>query len=149
MKMIIIKNCMKNFYRNTKSTKKHWKIIAGILILVLAGVYLYNPVLRHRNHELSAAIQTLSYKSGATLEEVMPFEWDYVYRFTPYTPKEDMEYTMGVASRYVTEAKQDNIMQVYVVKDGKIVAFVKEKSNSNIEAKIPEVVKNETNEKSK
>lgn len=41
----------------------------------------------------------------------------------------------------MTEAKYDDMMQIYVVKDGKIVAFVNEKSNSNIESKIPEVVK--------
>lgn len=76
--------------------KKQWKIFFGILILVLIGVFVCNPVLRYRNHELSDALQTLSYKTDATLEEVMPFEWDYVYRFTPYTLKEDMEKTMGV-----------------------------------------------------
>ena len=127
--------------------RKRMIIIAGILVLVLAGVFWTNPVLRYRNHQLSDAIQTLSHEKEMTFEEAVPFEWDYVYRFTPNTPKEDMEKKMGLNSRYVTEVKYDDKIQIYVVKDGKIVAFANEAASSKIAGQMPEVIKYGTNEK--
>lgn len=120
------------------------KKICGIIVamVVLGAILLYvNPVLNYRNSQLQDALETLSYNKGVTLEEAIPFEWDYVYRFAPYTTKADMENKMGVTSRHVTEAKSDEIMQVYVVKNDKIVACYSDRMDSEIIEKLPEKVK--------
>lgn len=76
---------------------------------------------------------------------MIPFSWDYVYRFAPYTSEEDMEKEMGVKSRYLKEVKSDDMFSVYVVKDNKIVAYVNEKGNQSVISQIPEKVKNGEN----
>lgn len=134
-------------HKLTFMKNRRGKTVVCILVLVLVCTFFIDPVLRYRNHELSDAIQSLSYKSGTTLEDVIPFEWDYVYRFVPYTPKEDMENKMGVRSRYVTEAKYDDMVQIYVVKNNKIIAFINEKIDIDIISQMPEVVKCGTNRK--
>lgn len=117
-----------------------------VIILVLAacflGVYfIINPVQKYRNNQLRKAVEALSSNAGTTMEAAIPFEWDYIYSFVPYTPKETMEDRMGVKSKYITEANSDDMMQIYVVKNNKIVAFINEEMELDKSLNLPEKVK--------
>lgn len=129
-----------------KSKKRIVRIII-VCVFVLCAVIFINPVVRYRNYELRSALQSMTYKGGGTLEEAVPFDWDYVYHFTPYMPKEYMTKKMGFESRYVSEAMRDDIVQLYFVKDDRVVAFLNEAMDSDIVSQIPEVMKYGTNQK--
>ncbi len=122
---------------------KNKKTIVGILILVVIVVALFifiDPVTRYRNHQLKDALQTLSNDSESTFEETIPFEWDVIYKIQPYTTKDDIEETTGVSSRYFKELDYDEMQQLYVVKDGKVVAYIAGRTDYSIIDEMPEKV---------
>ncbi len=128
------------------------KIVRKIVIAILiVGAIIYiNPILRYRNYQLRNAIQSAEYQDKDTLEKIIPFEWDAVYRFTPYMTNEDMAEEMGFKSRYVSEIKRDDIVQLFVVKDKEVIAYLRETVQpeySDFVSQIPEEVKYGTNQK--
>lgn len=132
--------------------QKKKKIVRGIVIavLIICAIIYINPILRYRNYQLRNAIQSAEYQDKDTLEKIIPFEWDAVYRFTPYMTNEDMEEEMGFKSRYVSEIKRDDIVQLFVVKDKEVIAYLRETVQpeySDFVSQIPEEVKYGSNQK--
>ena len=56
-------------------------------------------------------------------KEITPFEWDYMYRFTPYTPKEDIENTIGFKWSKLKESVSEGTNQVIFTKGDKVVCY--------------------------
>ncbi len=117
--------------------KKIWSSVAVVAILIAAVVY-YNPVVHYHNQQVGDALQKWAY-SNQDLQESIPFEWDCASKFGAYSSKEDMMKTMGVSGRFVTEEVQDGRSQIYFVKDGKVVAYIKGELDSQVVSKMPEV----------
>lgn len=58
------------------------------------------------------------------LMELTPFEWDVVYSFHPYTPKEDIFKTVGYKWDAISETVNEGMNQLVFIKDGKVVCYV-------------------------
>ena len=76
------------------------KKIAWIIVFVAMCLAVFgNPVIRINNHRLKKAVTALEAGQTVTLNEVVPFEWDAVYTFSPYTSEEEIEEIIGFKSR--------------------------------------------------
>lgn len=65
--------------------KKAWMISAiTIAILALSYYMIGDPFIAYHNYRLKQSIAAIS-KPTVTLNELVPFEWDTVYTFAPYT----------------------------------------------------------------
>ncbi len=58
------------------------------------------------------------------LKEVTPFEWDKVYSFSPYTPKDTIYETVGYKWDRIQETVNEGMNQIVFLKDGKVVCYV-------------------------
>jgi hypothetical protein len=58
------------------------------------------------------------------LLDVTPFEWDVVYSFKPYTPKDDIYETVGYKWDTIIETVNEGMNQIVFLNDGKVVCYL-------------------------
>ena len=68
------------------------------------------------NYRLKQSIHTIS-KPPVTLNEIVPFEWDIVYTFAPYTSRSEIEEIIGFKSNAIQETVSEGMVQLLFVKD--------------------------------
>lgn len=97
-----------------------------ITIVVLFAVYFIigNPVVAYHNHKLKLAITSIEDKETVTLNEVVPFHWNIVYTFDPYTSKEEIQKTIGFSSNAIQESVSEEMVQLLFVRGETVVASV-------------------------
>lgn len=111
----------------TSKIMKKRKLVLLLIILVLLSVGLltaYKPRITVNNIKLKKALTGVSDVERVSLDEVVPFKWDKVYTFAPYTSKEEIEETIGLSSSAITETVNEGMVQLIFVKGDKIVASV-------------------------
>ncbi|ONI38773.1 hypothetical protein AN639_02355 [Candidatus Epulonipiscium fishelsonii] len=99
--------------------------IVGFIIIV-GYFFMGNPILYINKYKLTSAIRTIDDKT-ITLNEVVPFEWETIYSFGPYSNKEHMEEVIGFESDeiYPNNISEDMVDLIFV-QDGEVVARVLE-----------------------
>ncbi|MCC3357049.1 hypothetical protein [Bacillus sp. REN16] len=105
---------------------KNKKMIIIIGIVLIAGFLLFKKDLWEKNEELLRE-QILSIgQSVETIEltDVTPFEWDTIYSFSPYTPKEQIYEIVGYKWDRISETMSEGMNQIVFLKDGKVVCYV-------------------------
>ncbi len=102
------------------------KIIYIIILLIIITIFLkfkgYNDI-KLNNENLQKAITRIK-EDEAALNDVVPFEWERLYTFKPYTTKEDIESIIGFKSQYISETINEGMVQLIFIKDKKIVSNV-------------------------
>lgn len=58
------------------------------------------------------------------LSTVTPFEWDTLYSFEPYLPKENIYETVGYKWDSINETVSEGMTQIVFMKDNKVVCYV-------------------------
>lgn len=58
------------------------------------------------------------------LNAIVPFDWDAMYSFSPYTSKEEIISAIGFESDNVYDSDDEAIQQIIFVKDRKIVCSI-------------------------
>jgi hypothetical protein len=58
------------------------------------------------------------------LSQWTPFEWDILYSFAPYTPKDEIYKTIGYKWDNISETISEGMNQIVFVKDGKVVCYL-------------------------
>ena len=94
-------------------------VFLGFLYYLLFG----SPFVNWNDNKLENAIENLSAET-VTLEEVVPFEWDAVYLFSPYTSREAIAQTIGFESSEIKETVSEFMTQLLFVKDERIVSSI-------------------------
>lgn len=110
-----------------KKKRKQWISIILFLVFLMAAdiVFIGNPVLFFREQALKKAIKGIPEDTQAvTLEEVIPFSWDCVYTFPPYTTKEEIWEIIGTKDRSVSESWNEGMVQLVFLRKGKVTASV-------------------------
>ena len=102
--------------------KKLVIIIAIVFLMVILLLDLVSSGKWHQ-HQLKAAMSALP-EGTVTLEDVIPFPWDEVFRFDPYTSKEYMETILGGASPVVKSSVSEEMTHLIFRKDGQITCSV-------------------------
>lgn len=120
-----------------KMLKKNKKLI-GLVSLIICSLILViyiNPIYLVRNKMLINNIEKVSNKKIITLEELIPFDFDSVYLFEPYSYKKDIEKEIGFKSRFIKDNYTDNLgTELIVVKNNEVISsvFIKLEKNGFI-----------------
>nr|WP_304216625.1 hypothetical protein [Fredinandcohnia onubensis] len=98
-------------------------VLLGIIVILLV---LFKKDLWERNEDLLQQEVESIQQSVETinLEEITPFEWDKVYSFSPYTPKDTIYETVGYKWDRIQETVNEGMNQIVFLKDGKVVCYV-------------------------
>ena len=102
--------------------------IAGMAILllllsVLGYAFLGSPAEWYRRRALRQAMAEVE-DGVVTLNEIVPFSWDSVYSFGPYTTQEQMEEIMGISALRLEESPSEGMVQLVFVNGGQIVCGI-------------------------
>jgi len=105
--------------------RKNILTVIGVIFLmaVLLHFFVGNPVLLKNKLNFKQAVQNIN-TDKITLQEITPFEWDKVYTFQPYLPKQKMEEIMGLKSTVISETVNEGMTQLVFVNNGKIVCYI-------------------------
>ena len=94
---------------------------------MIMGVYLQTSTFKvnTNNKKLQERVKNIETKS-VQLNEVIPFEWDIVYTFTPYAnTKEDIEDIVGFKSRHIRVNNiNEGMVHLLFVENKDVVASV-------------------------
>lgn len=96
---------------------------AAALVLALAFAVFGNPLEHCRRRALRQAMAAVE-DGAVTLDEIVPFQWDCVYSFDPYTTREQMAEIMGIPARGLAESPSEGMVQLAFVKGGRVVCGV-------------------------
>lgn len=127
-------NSTKSRIKNVLNYKKpkFWAIVLVFTLVAGMSIFLIsNPDNDWKNNstKLVRQVDTLVEKSENKeltvddFKEITPFEWDYMYSFTPYTPKEDIENTIGFKWSKLKESVSEGTNQVIFTKGDKVVCY--------------------------
>ena len=104
--------------------KKRILAVIVVMLAAYAGLRWYgNCVRTERERALQAVVTGIS-KDTVTLNEVVPFAWDTVYTFAPYTPREEIEAVIGFRSAAIQEGYSEGILRLVFVKGRRVAAMV-------------------------
>ena len=62
--------------------------------------------------------------TSITLEQAVPFSWDEVYTFAPYTSVEEIQEVIGTTSFNLKEAESEGVLQLVFLDGGAVTAAV-------------------------
>lgn len=97
---------------------------AGVLAVVaLLWSMIGSPVVLWHNHQLKTALTGLTDLS-ITLEQAVPFSWDEVYTFEPYTSVEEIQNAIGATSFNLKEADSEGMLQLVFLDEGAVTAAI-------------------------
>lgn len=98
-------------------------IIVISLIVALTYIAIGNPIVFVNNQKLKREVIAVN-SDNVELNEIVPFDWDMVYTFEPYTSKEQIEDVIGFKSNSIQETVSEGMVQLLFVKDKKVVCSV-------------------------
>ena len=102
-------------------------VISAIAAVVVAPAVVWmwfgDPLLAYRAGQLRAAVRSIS-ETEVTLNEVVPFDWDTVYTFAPYTSREEIEGVIGFRSNAVKETVSEGMVQLLFINGDAVIASV-------------------------
>ncbi|AMM94691.1 lipoprotein [Peribacillus simplex] len=107
-------------------SKKTVVIIAFGIICIAIFINLLKKDLWDVNEELLKE-EVLSIEHSVetiNLLDVTPFDWDVVYSFGPYTPKDDIYEMVGYKWDAISETVNEGMNQVVFLNDGKVVCYL-------------------------
>lgn len=102
---------------------------AGIVIIIVAIVVVFNSF-KEDVWDINADrfINSFNVISGdAYIEDLngfIPFEWEELYSFTPYTSKEEIYKVIGYKWDNISESVNEEMNQIVFVKDGNVVCYL-------------------------
>ncbi|WP_144553957.1 hypothetical protein [Peribacillus simplex] len=109
-----------------KSKKRVWIIVAIGVICIAIFINLLKKDLWDEN-EVLLEEEVLSIGQSVeaiNLSDVTPFDWDVVYSFKPYTPKDYIYETVGYKWDTISETVNEGMNQIVFLKDGKVVCYL-------------------------
>lgn len=107
--------------------KKKILTIAIIIVIIIVGVFIFNSnkVWNRNADELGKTINELTEEvDGILLKELTSFEWDTMYSFNPYTPKETIYDVVGYKWDRIIETVNEGMNQVVFLDDGEVVCYI-------------------------
>jgi hypothetical protein len=97
--------------------------------MALTYMIIGNPIVIINNQKLQREVIEVN-SDYVELNAIVPFEWETVYTFEPYTSKEQVEDIIGFKSNSIQETVSEGMVQLLFVKDKKVVSSVCGYSNT-------------------
>jgi hypothetical protein len=107
--------------------KKTFAIVAiALLLSIFVVINLLKKDLWDINEELlkQEVLSIGETVETVNLSEITPFEWDIVYSFGPYTPKESIYETVGYKWDTISETVNEGMNQIVFLKDEEVVCYL-------------------------
>ncbi len=101
--------------------KLMFAVIGVICIIIVVYLGFDRLAVKYNNRILKSSITSIE-KKRVSINEVVPFDWDAVYSFEPYTSKKDIEAKIGFKSSFVYETVSEGMVQLIFIKNKKIVS---------------------------
>ena len=79
---------------------------------------LNSKLLKEKVSSIGQTVETIN------LLDITPFEWDVVYSFGPYTPKDKVYDTVGYKWDNIKETVSEGMNQIVFLNDGKVVCYL-------------------------
>lgn len=98
-------------------------VFAGVFLAVTLGALwlVFSHLESWRSaRQLKTALTALP-EGPTTLEQAVPFDWDAVYSFEPYTSREEIARTIGFDSPELSRTMGEGMTQLIFVRDGRVV----------------------------
>lgn len=112
-------------FENSYNKRMKRILVGGLLVFMVS--YFVMVVLMYfafkNQMDLEVALQELP-EGEVTLEEVVPFPWESLYQFGPYTTVAEMEEITGIKSSYFQDIETDDIWLSYFIHQGQVVCSV-------------------------
>ena len=90
-----------------------------------AGKKPVNPLYTYQDAiDCLKLFKPVNYSEEIKINELIPFEWDFVYTFYPYMTIGEIEDIIGFRSNKIFMAESENIQQLLFVKDDKVVCNI-------------------------
>jgi hypothetical protein len=94
-------------------------LLCALILLLLFG----NPIITKKENDFGKTIKAISAKTVA-FNDIVPFEWDKVYTFDPYTTEQEIEEIIGFESNDITETVSEGMTQLLFIKGNKVVCDI-------------------------
>lgn len=101
-------------------------VIAFCFLLAFIAIRFLNQGIWDKN-EILLKDEVLSIDEDTAfvnLSDITPFEWDTVYTFSPYMPKDFIYSTVGYKWDHISAGVSENMDQIVFLKDGKVVCHL-------------------------
>ena len=99
-------------------------VFFSIAVILIVGERMFgSPLVKYNNYHLKQNMQTIS-ESEVTLNSVVPFEWDTVYTFPPYTSKAKIEKIIGFESDEIKETVNEGMVNLLFVKGNTVTGSI-------------------------
>lgn len=105
--------------------KKFILFLACVAVIGCGLVYIVvgDPVV-FKNNKLFNDTMVQTTTSAVKFNDVVPFEWDYVYVFNGEQKKSSIESVVGLSNKYIVDTKNSDSQEIVFVKDDKVVCCV-------------------------
>ena len=102
------------------------KKIAVVLVVLFLGAAMFSKSMSSgiHNEVLKKSIVGLKDGQEGIMQDIIPFYWERAYVFEPYTPKAEIEKTLGLSSPLIKESVSDDQVQWIFMEKGEITASV-------------------------
>ena len=107
------------------------KIILFVCVPIVIILFFYwvsireNRLITLHNQQLKQTMTSIdTSQETITLDTIIPFDWDMVYTFPPYTSKEDIEQTIGLYSDAIQEITSEGMVQLIFVNNDTVTASI-------------------------
>ena len=110
-----------------KRKTKAWILVLMCIVLIVVMGYLVigSPFVFINNQKLKKSIDSLDDNKIVSLNEVIPFEWDFLYTFEPYQSKAEIAEIIGFQSNDIKENNiNEGMVHLLFVKNDKVVASI-------------------------
>ena len=108
-----------------KLLKKLLSMVLFLTALALACGLLFGNIENRLHHrQLKRALSALDPGQTITPEELIPFPWDEVYTFAPYTSIQQKEAALGFRSSRLSETVSEGMTDVVFTHGGRVVLSV-------------------------
>lgn len=105
--------------------KSIFKLLTFLLAIISIVFFIRrNSEFNINNRYLNDTLLNGVSDGSGTAEELFNFDYDEVYVFQPYQPKDDMEKEIGFKSDVLQETVNDNMMNILFIKDNESVAYL-------------------------
>ncbi len=100
-------------------------VIIGIVAIIIVTNYFKKDVWDINADKLIQSFNTISGDADIEdLNEFIPFEWDELYSFAPYTSRKEIYKAVGYKWDSISESVNEGMNQIVFLKDDKVICYL-------------------------
>lgn len=109
-------------FRDDNTIEKSFALIM-IVFMMLGLTGCGTSTVDKNNSALNYAIKAINADKIA-LNDVVPFEWNMLYTFSPYMPKTEIQNIIGFSSNDIKETVSEGMTQLLFIKNDEVVCSI-------------------------